>query len=391
MVDHLSLPEDAILEILSRLPVKSLARFKTVSKSWHALITDPRFIIRHLISKNNHESLLISHLHPVNWQVLSSLSLSSETLAIESKSFQLSYAEPNAETRRNAQILGPCNGVFCLFDSKDSISLWNPATRNLKFLPQSYVETPPGTFAFDICVGFGFDARNNDYKVLKYKHMCFPSSVTIAHAEVYSLKTNQWREVDVGEEFQPTGNLPLSPCNPYIDGVFSWFDIDNHVEKVIFSFDMKDEVFMKTQLPDYDGIPSKMVHGCLASLRNSLAFIHDYPLGGISKSFDVWVLGEYGVRESWTKQLSVGPILGVRAPLAFWRSGELLFEDARGKLLSYDPITQDMKEVRARAVENIMQVVPYKESLVCLHRGDGESEQDMDETPFSLCECEDDV
>lgn len=340
------------------------------------------------MSSNTHEFLLISHLRPAKRQIFSFLNC--ETLEIGTKSFQLSYNASNhfdEETLCPAQVLGPCNGVFCLFDGKDGISLWNPATQHLRFLPQSCVEPPRNAFPFDTCVGFGFDFEANDYKVLVYKHMCFPSSVTIAHAEVYSMGTNEWREVDVGEEFQATGNMPHSSSNPSIDGVFSWFEIDNHVEKVIFSFDMSNEVFIKTQLPDYNGIPSKRVHGSLASLKNSLAFIH-YPLGGMSKSFDVWILGEYGVRESWTKQLSIEPVSGVIAPLGFWRYGELLLKDAHGKLVSYDPITRDMKDLQARGVDYLLQVLPCKESLVCVKEARGESEEDGVASPFCLCEPE---
>lgn len=39
-----SLPLDIISYILSRLPVKSLLRFKCVSKSWCSLISYPQFI-----------------------------------------------------------------------------------------------------------------------------------------------------------------------------------------------------------------------------------------------------------------------------------------------------------------------------------------------------------
>ncbi|CAN6330730.1 unnamed protein product [Urochloa humidicola] len=35
------LPDDLLVEILSRLPAKSLCRFKLVSRSWRALIVDP--------------------------------------------------------------------------------------------------------------------------------------------------------------------------------------------------------------------------------------------------------------------------------------------------------------------------------------------------------------
>ncbi|CAL5039773.1 unnamed protein product [Urochloa decumbens] len=38
------LPEDVIFDVLSRLPLKPLCRFRCVSKAWHALISDPAFI-----------------------------------------------------------------------------------------------------------------------------------------------------------------------------------------------------------------------------------------------------------------------------------------------------------------------------------------------------------
>ncbi|OEL25973.1 hypothetical protein BAE44_0013003 [Dichanthelium oligosanthes] len=36
-----NLPHDLVVEILSRLPAKSLCRFKCVSRSWRTLISDP--------------------------------------------------------------------------------------------------------------------------------------------------------------------------------------------------------------------------------------------------------------------------------------------------------------------------------------------------------------
>ncbi|XP_068652602.1 F-box protein At5g07610-like [Aristolochia californica] len=41
-----SLSDDLLIEILRRLPFKSLARFKCVSKAWHSLISDPCFQTR---------------------------------------------------------------------------------------------------------------------------------------------------------------------------------------------------------------------------------------------------------------------------------------------------------------------------------------------------------
>ncbi|CAK9149571.1 unnamed protein product [Ilex paraguariensis] len=50
------LPGDLMLDILSRLPVKSLMRFKCVSKTWCSLPHSAPFITMHLLNQNNNTS-----------------------------------------------------------------------------------------------------------------------------------------------------------------------------------------------------------------------------------------------------------------------------------------------------------------------------------------------
>ncbi|KAM7509565.1 hypothetical protein LguiA_020018 [Lonicera macranthoides] len=40
--------DDLLIEILSRRPVKSLLRFKSVCRNWNVIIQNPRFVTRHL-------------------------------------------------------------------------------------------------------------------------------------------------------------------------------------------------------------------------------------------------------------------------------------------------------------------------------------------------------
>lgn len=43
-----TVPEDIVMEILARLPMKSIARFKSVSKTWNSETESPYFLRRHL-------------------------------------------------------------------------------------------------------------------------------------------------------------------------------------------------------------------------------------------------------------------------------------------------------------------------------------------------------
>lgn len=56
-----TIPHEIIFEILLRLPVKSLCRFKCVSSSWLALISDPQFVMLQL-HRNKRRNLILSNL-----------------------------------------------------------------------------------------------------------------------------------------------------------------------------------------------------------------------------------------------------------------------------------------------------------------------------------------
>ncbi|EXB81011.1 Putative F-box/kelch-repeat protein [Morus notabilis] len=118
------MPEEVLEEIMSWLPSESLKRFKCICKSWYfyinALMNNPTFVAKHLC---NTKKKLVS-----------------------------------------------CNGVICCYhrdyhNTKDIIFLLNPALRELKIVPDA--EFGDG---YEIQgVGFGYDSRANDYKVVNIK------------------------------------------------------------------------------------------------------------------------------------------------------------------------------------------------------------------------------
>ncbi|KAB1202164.1 hypothetical protein CJ030_MR8G020242 [Morella rubra] len=46
---------------------------------------------------------------------------------------------------------------------------------------------------------------------------------------------------------------------------------------------------------------------------------------------DIWLLLAYGVKESWTKLFTVGPLTGITLPLGFWKNDPMFFGKSNGE------------------------------------------------------------
>ncbi|KAF3629916.1 putative heme-binding-like protein, chloroplastic-like isoform X1 [Capsicum annuum] len=228
-----TLPLELITEILSRLPIKTLLKFKCVSKSWLALISSPEFVKFHLsLNTNNkeytHHKFLMNcrpsynfkdssykvlmNYHPTyNFKDCSLSSLYNES-STEAK--ELDYPMKSYSMHRRVpygdSIVGSANGLICLVIGKTKFFLWNPSIRKYQQLPDpktsvrcfprraygfGYDEfhdyTPRGPY------GFGYDEFHDDYKVV-----CFSNDVLHddgsceLEVKIYSLKSDSWRRVD---------------------------------------------------------------------------------------------------------------------------------------------------------------------------------------------------
>jgi hypothetical protein len=87
------------------------------------------------------------------------------------------------------------------------------------------------------------------------------------------------------------------------------------------------------------------------------------------KIFEIWVMHEYGVKESWTKQFVIGPLLGIQFPLGFAKNDELLLVDSSGQLVSYNSNAQEIKSLQVRGLLQAPQAIVYNESLVSIMGG----------------------
>ncbi|KAM3267092.1 hypothetical protein P3L10_004087 [Capsicum annuum] len=225
--------EEIVVDILSRLPVRSLLRFKCVSKIWMALISEPYFTMKHLkLAKNNQNSPKILFLKDMFSWHLSSLTPASLPLAQFTENVQkldwLYGRKP-----RNCKIYCCCDGLVLVGVRKyDNIKhlmllLWNPFTRestvlrSTEFLPSE-----------DYICGLGYDATSGDYMILKIGYQ--------SCSEILALKSGSGRIIG-----KPTGIYRswLSDMDSltFIHGAFHWLGFSR--DEFVTSYDISNEVF----------------------------------------------------------------------------------------------------------------------------------------------------
>ncbi|WMV17998.1 hypothetical protein MTR67_011383 [Solanum verrucosum] len=185
----MSIPQDITIQILSCLPVKSLIRFKCVSKFYNTIVTESYFV----------------DLHSSN------------------------YSKIN-------RVIGFVDGVFYSTQEEEdeedgnatkSYQLDNFATGEVRYLP--YLKCYDGSYG--IC-SIGFEPKENEYKVL----------LTInKRAWVFTLGIdNSWREIiSYGEHDYYISDLGYGHC--IISGILYRFSFPR--EFCIVAFDIKSEIF----------------------------------------------------------------------------------------------------------------------------------------------------
>ena len=158
MLRH-DLPQDMVVEILSRLAVKSLMRFNCVHKSWYALMRSHHFITKHhKFATSNNLGRSVVFKYQFTEHLCVSL-LANDTLEV-SRDVDLLSLFPDKIDYLDF-IYGPYSGIF--FSAR-----FIPATRESKVLPvikqgRHYDSGEHVCFHFS----FRIDPNTNDYKVVR--------------------------------------------------------------------------------------------------------------------------------------------------------------------------------------------------------------------------------
>ncbi|XP_074302846.1 F-box/kelch-repeat protein At3g23880-like [Silene latifolia] len=202
------IPSDLMAEILVRLPVRSLLRFKSVCKDWYTLINSSLFIQLHL-----NKSLLFNfrHNHTLFYTAYDSLCVVDDIYG-PSKPIKL-YWPTNIDIIRNSvdnirsclddvcvDAVGSCNGLVCLCVSGGGFFslnvmcflICNPSTRTFKFKPNLPFSKFNCSENEKLSCGFGYDGEHDDYKIV-VTHTYFKKNVRDNDVYIYSFKADLWK------------------------------------------------------------------------------------------------------------------------------------------------------------------------------------------------------
>ena len=379
------IPNDIAFSILSKLPIKSVKRFECVRKAWSLLSEKDHFM-------NMFRNNLLSNSHRCPYynggsMLLRDFELGKDVFySISGKRFEnkvkLDFSNAYAN-RFKFRIFGfgSINGTFCLYqdDYYGKTVLWNPSTHAIKLvsLPYELVDLSIPNVEHFLSIndtyyvhGFGYDNLRNDYKVICYvtitgEHAGYGDMSLDPVWVIYSLRTNSWRRIPNVYDM-PCSLARIDGTQVYMDGVCHWLaeEVDDTLEgPCLVSFYFSNEEFFITYIPSYldDCFDLHTLWINLAVLNASIALISYHEE---MTNFHISILGEYGIKESWTKLFVVGPLSCIECPIGVGTKGEIFFIRKDNELVFLDLSTQTIVELAYKEVNSIDRIVIYKENIL---------------------------
>lgn len=318
----MTLPDEVIVEeILMRLPVKSVVRFRSVCKLWNSLLSEPSYIqslLNFSMFGNSDEDCLIlriRNLFPDGYH--SRLSMLSRSTLSEIHIDNVPYF---VYSKDSIHIVGSINGLVCLgsFSFRDrSFMLWNPVTHLFKkIVAHERVSR---------MLGFSWDPVEKDFKIIGKP--CYSSK-----AVVYSSKTDCWSDIVVPKFTSDiTEDLSFFP-SAIVKGVCYWTSVDSTSSKIL-KFEARNNRLTYLDIPCVRGSYS------LVNLNDCLARV-DYSWDG-SGPMDVYTFHEE--TSLWSKIYTFNTeMINFENDITCFKSGGMIVA-FDGKYNLYDSKSNEIK------------------------------------------------
>ncbi|OMO52946.1 hypothetical protein CCACVL1_28977 [Corchorus capsularis] len=359
--------------ILSRLPLFSLFNCKLVCKSWYNLVKHPNlpFLHHDFHESHNSPSLILHSPHSHGGDQL--FFVDNFNYVDRDDNHHQSYKgvakeivlPDELDDHKFTSVLH-CDGFLCLsymevenLSTYNKFWVYNLFTGELMRLPPK-----PMTPEYKVVSGFGYHPKYKARKVVRIvEHECVKYDSKLGNCElsleqtteVFSLGTLSWR--DKGKN---PFRIRMQSCQVLINGALHWFGQDKvkkYSQNIIVSFDLMLEEFGRISLPDIRIDETEEDDSMLTVLGGCLSVISRMP----DNKIDVWLMKDYGMKESWTKEFTIDPefhLLGFLRPLWVLSNGEILAEYGKQALFSYHRNSKKIKKMNVRNLPRPFQVAP---------------------------------
>ncbi|KAL4564866.1 hypothetical protein LXL04_028940 [Taraxacum kok-saghyz] len=371
------LPLEVMVDILSRLPVKTIIQCKCVCKKWRDIILDSYFAdIQHsrspagvMIHTNNKENYHYPKTGILRWTEVED-ELGHHHLHHDPV-MSIDLDRSPIFHRSRVVPVGSVSGLLCLRQhgrKNDNLYICNPVTREYMILSgQKYYTEGVATNAY--C--FGFCSLTREYKVIRLleEKPTSESRPILVEAQVYVLGTGQWRSI---------GHVPYRLTGsdaPFLNGQGHWIVLDNDSPEKIWAFDFDKETFDLFPSPPYEDVRQTQMYKTLGVLKGCLCQCESY-----DSNWTVWVMKEYGIKKSWHKEfvfakesITPGLDMDTSEPMKVidgLKDGTIVMASYRDALFVYCPWRKTI--VDAEVYQYFFRACAYRPSFHRLHNFENE-------------------
>lgn len=312
--NSVDLPEDLVVEILSGVPTKSLARFRSTSKEWKALVKYERFSKKH--SANASRQSLVIMLIDFRVYIMSfDLRAMQDNKVALRRQFTLKDPSSNS-SEEDIYNLFHCDGLLLCTTKDDKLVVWNPVSGETKWIEIR----PRNSDKENVLFALGYDSKSSCYKIIRVVWF-FVGDVVHNEHEIYDFTSNSWSAIRVNTDrfFIPW----YWSCGVSVKGYTNWLALGPlGTSKFLLSFDFSTEKFQTHSFPH-----------CLQYSEYALSVVREEQLCLLDvKSLDVWMSSKIegtGVM-SWSK------ILTAKADYKFSHRTSFVADEQHKVLVCYD-------------------------------------------------------
>ncbi|CAN6285970.1 unnamed protein product [Urochloa humidicola] len=394
------LPQEMVAEILARLPVKPLLRFRSVCKSWRGTIDDPSFARAHL--QHQPSSLLV---FPCSWRHIddSSGSTSSNSISLyrwapgmpAARLVHAADMPPEHYWNPDHHVPAHCDGLV-LVHTGAKVHLLNPAARQAVTLPWSPgSERPRANLPFrggHQALGLGRDPRSGAYKVARffYRLLFFYDDDDASRRGRYVLTTgmevltlvggatgHSWREIAAQPPFPAMPDRTAT----FVKGSLLWHPHERHHGEApgFLRLSLDDEALGVTPPPPCQPRLDYATCG-LAELRGELCVARMAP----GRVLEMWMADD-AVRPRWERRYAIqvdDPLRPAQPrPLALLDDATIVMHDIGWMAYAYHLPTGGFQEIHLETIDyrrgdhpsksapaircfSHFVLIPYRESLL---------------------------